>query len=305
MNNRTLVILAAGIGSRYGGFKQMDPVGPCGEFIIDYSIYDAIRAGFNKVVFLISRKIQEDFKASIGARVGRHVAVEYAFQEPDAVPAWFTPPAEREKPWGTGHALLACRQHVDEPFAVINADDFYGAESYPVLADFLAETATDEALHAMVGFTLKNTVSQHGHVARGICHADTDGLLDTIVERTRIECRADGIGYIEKDGPWTQLSGNELVSMNFWGFKPSIFANLDEQFGLFLKTSGNDLKAEFFIPTVVDTLIRKGIARARVLHSSGQWFGVTYPQDKEPVVARVRELLRAGAYPENLWEETA
>ncbi len=301
MKHKTLVILAAGIGSRFGGFKQMEPVGPSGEFIIDYSVYDAIRAGFDKVVYLISRDIENDFKATIGARTGRHVAVEYAFQDRDAVPAWFTPPPERKKPWGTGHALLACREHVNEPFAAINADDFYGAESYPALAAFLDETADDDTLHAMAGFTLKNTVTSYGHVARGLCQADEHGYLESIVERTRIECRPEGIGYVENETDWTPLTGSELVSMNFWGFKPSLFSRLDQMFEDFLRRSGTDPKAEFFIPTVVDDLMRAGAARVRVLRSAGQWIGVTYPQDKEPVMARIRALLSANAYPADLW----
>lgn len=301
MNHKTLLVLAAGIGSRYGGFKQMDPVGPSGEFIIDYSVYDAIRAGFDKVVYLINRTIEEDFKRTIGARTARHVAVDYAFQELDSLPEGYTRPPTRSKPWGTGHALLACRNQINEPFAVINADDFYGAESYPPLSDFLTTTSSDPSLYAMVGFTLGKTVSEYGHVARGICEADDNGYLITISERTRIERRDEGLGYVDEDSPWTPLTGQELVSMNFWGFKPSIFEKLDRDFDAFLKSSINDPKAEFFIPSVVDTLIQEKTARVRVLRSSSQWFGVTYPQDKDPVIAQVRALREAGVYPDNLW----
>jgi UTP-glucose-1-phosphate uridylyltransferase len=303
MKDKSLVILAAGIGSRYGGFKQMDPVGPSGEFIIDYSVYDAVRAGFNKVVYLISREIEADFKASIGARTARHVAVEYAFQDAAAfLPPDFTPPPDRRKPWGTAHALMACRDHAQNPFAVVNADDFYGAESYRTLADFLDATAAAPDLYAMVGFVLGHTVSRHGRVARGLCQADDEGFLKTIVERTRIECRPNGeIGYIEEDAPWTPLGGRELVSMNFWGFKPSIFPCLERDFTRFLKKSGQDVKAEYFIPTVVGDAIDEGRCRVKTLRSNGEWFGVTYPQDKAPVVARIGELIAQGVYPDDLW----
>jgi UTP-glucose-1-phosphate uridylyltransferase len=306
--NKTLVILAAGIGSRYGGFKQMEPIGPSGEFIIDYSIYDAIRAGFDKVVFLISRAIEADFKATIGRRVGRNAAVDYAFQELDpsrvlraAIPG-FTVPAERKKPWGTGHALLSCRDRIgDEPFAVINADDYYGADSYRVLAKFMDDTPGEPFRYAMVGFVLRNTISEHGHVARGVCSADAGGRLRTVVERTRIEPGPQGIRFLGEDGQWHPLTGDELVSMNFWGFKPDLFPHLETQFAEFLRTSGRDVKAEFFVPTVVNNLVTAGVVTVDVLQTSSSWIGVTYPQDREPVVARIRSLVDSGAYPASLW----
>ena len=210
---RTLVILAAGIGRRYGGPKQMDPVGPSGEFIIDYSIYDALRAGFNKVVFLISKDIEEDFKVTVGRRVSERVETEYVFQELDALPEDFSPPADRKKPWGTGHALLSCKDAVKEPFAVINADDFYGKDSYRILSRFLA-SETDESTYAMVGFTLSKTLSDHGSVARGICNMDSHGNLAEIIERTKVEQKEKQPGFIDDSGIWTPLTGHELVSMN-------------------------------------------------------------------------------------------
>ncbi|MDI6774756.1 MAG: sugar phosphate nucleotidyltransferase [Verrucomicrobiota bacterium] len=308
--NKTLVILAAGIGSRYGGFKQMDPIGPSGEFIIDYSVYDAIRAGFDNVVFLISRVIEADFKTTVGRRVSRRVAVDYAFQEPDPrlvlrsgalAGAAFS--AERKKPWGTGHALLSCRDRIrGEPIAVINADDCYGADSYAALARFLDATADDASRHAMVGFVLRNTISEHGHVARGVCDAGARGRLQTIVERARIEPGPPGIRFLGEDGQWRPLTGNELVSMNFWGFKPDVFPHLESQFEEFLNVSGHDTKAEFFIPTAINNLIAAGTITVEMLKTSGSWIGVTYLRDKELVMRRIRGLIASGVYPPNLWE---
>jgi len=299
---KTLVILAAGIGSRYGGLKQMDPMGPAGEFIIDYSVFDAVRAGFDRILFLISRRIESVFKATVGARRAKHVAVEYAFQELDDLPPGFVVPPERKKPWGTGHAILACAGVVREPFGVVNADDFYGRESYAVLAEFLDRTAGDPALYAMVGFPLRNTISEFGSVARGICSVQADGTLKSVVERTKIEKAGAGCRYLDDLGAWQPLTGEEMVSMNMWGFKPSAFEHLRREFSRFMQKSGTDLKAEFFAPTVVNTLMEEKKIRTTVLKTSSTWFGVTYSQEKPAVVERIRQLVQAGVYPAPLWK---
>ncbi len=307
--NKTLVILAAGIGSRYGGFKQMEPIGPCGEFLIDYSAYDAVRAGFNKIVFLISRSIEEDFKATIGRRVAKRVSVAYAFQEEDparvlrASAGHSLPPcAPRSKPWGTAHALLSCRNVADgDLLAVINADDYYGTEPYATLAQFLDRTEDEPFRYAMVGFVLRNTLSEHGYVARGICAADSAGRLRSIVERTRIQSAADGIRFLDPQTGWQPLTGDELVSMNFWGFKNSIWPFLENAFRWYLHHHGMDAKSEFFLPTVINDLIQQHAVTVDVLETSGTWMGITYRPDKEPVAARIHSLIEAAVYPPNLW----
>lgn len=299
--HKTLVILAAGIGSRYGGLKQMDPMGPSGEFIIDYSVFDALRAGFDRVVFLISRRIEADFKATVGARIARHAAVEYAFQELDSLPPGFVVPAGRTKPWGTGHAVLSCAQLVREPFGVVNADDFYGRESYSALAGFLDRTAEDPAMYAMVGFPLRNTISEYGSVARGICSVREDGTLETVVERTKIEKSGSACRFLDEQGVWRSLSGEEMASMNMWGFKPGIFEHLRREFVLFMEQNGTDPKAEFFVPTVVNALMAGHGIRTTVLGTSSPWFGVTYAQEKPLVVERISQLVLAGEYPSPLW----
>lgn len=297
----SLVVLAAGIGSRYGGLKQMEPVGPSGEFIIDYSVFDAIHAGFDKIVFVIRKDIEEAFRETIGNRVGRHVAVEYVNQELLDIPPGFEVPAERKKPWGTGHATLTARGAVHEPFGVINADDFYGRESYRVLAKYLGDTAEDEAKYSMVAFLLNNTLSDHGHVARGICEAGPDGYLQVVVERTKIEKTPDGARFLDDDGGWKPLTGRELVSMNMWGFKPSFFAHLDAEFKTFLSECHDNPKAEFFIPTVVNTMMQRGVVTTAVLETPCRWAGVTYPQEKDAVVAEIARRVAAGEYPSSLW----
>ena len=298
---KTLLILAAGIGSRYGGLKQMDPMGPAGEFIIDYSAFDAVRAGFERIVFLISRRIEADFKATVGARIAKHVAVEYAFQELGDIPPGFVVPPERTKPWGTGHAILSCAAAVRGPFGAVNADDFYGRESYAVLARFLDATAEDPALYAMVGFPLRNTISAYGSVARGICTVRADGTLESVVERTKIEKTDTGCRCLDDHGVWQTLTGDEISSMNMWGFKPSVFEHLRREFSAFMHRSGNDLKAEFFVPTVVNTLMEEQRIRTAVLKTTSSWFGVTYPREKPVVVERLRKLVEAGEYPAPLW----
>ena len=299
--SKTLIVLAAGIGSRYGGLKQVDPVGPSGEIVVDYSIFDAIRAGFDHVVFVIRRQIEKEFKAAVGARFEEQIDVDYAFQELDAVPSGFAVPPERQKPWGTGHAILVCKHVVNEPFAVINADDFYGRRSFHVLDRFLHDLLVHETHYCMVGFILRNTLSEHGHVARGVCDVDVGGHLKSVVERSRIEKAGHGARYAGDDGQWYPLSGDELASMNMWGFTPSIFGFLEEAFPRFLEAQAKNPKAEFYIPTVVDTLIREKRATVKVLETPDKWFGVTYPEDKPAVVRSIRALIKAGLYPERLW----
>jgi len=297
----TLIALAAGIGSRYGGLKQMDPVGPGGAFILDYAAYDAIRAGFGRIVFVISEAIEADFKRVIGARIERHVDVAYRLQRLSELPAGFSGPPERKKPWGTGHAVLAARDAVPGPFAVINADDFYGRQSFAILADFLHATAEEPHRLAMVGYLLKNTLSEHGHVARGVCRTDANGKLLEIVERTHIQPRSGGAAYRE-DGAWFPLHGDETVSMNLWGFKPAFFDALDRAFAGFLERSADDPKAEFFVPSVVNAQIETGESSVTVLKTDSPWFGVTYPGDKAVVVEKIATLVDAGEYPAELWE---
>jgi len=298
---KTLVVLAAGIGSRYGGLKQIEAVGPSGAIVIEYSVYDAIRAGFGKVVCVIRRDIEKDFRALISARFERHIPVEYVFQDMDDLPDGFSLPADRRKPWGTGHAVLACRDIVLEPFAVINADDFYGRLSYEALGAFLSGVRPESNDFSMVGFTLRNTLSEHGHVARGVCEVDARGMLKGVVERTSIEQTGAGARYADQDGAWKELTGNEVVSMNMWGFTPAIFGRLQREFPRFLDTQSGNPKAEFFLPTVVDGLVAAGKASVKVLSTPESWFGVTYPQDKAVVVEGIRSLVEKGMYPAKLW----
>ncbi len=296
----TLVVMAAGIGSRYGGLKQIDPVGPSGEIVIDYSIYDAIRAGFTRVVFIIRRDIEEAFRAIVDVHFAGRVAVDYVFQELDRLPPGFAVPPERKKPWGTGHAILCCRDIVREPFGVINADDFYGRGSFEALAGFLRGADPRASQYALVGFTLRNTLSEHGSVARGVCEVDASGRLVSIAERLKIEKDGAAARY-EDHGAWHSLSGDEPVSMNMWAFTPVIFETLDEDFREFLRVKGSDPKAEFLVPTHVGRLVREKRATVRVLPTAETWFGVTYPADKPAVAAGIRRLIALGKYPENLW----
>jgi NDP-sugar pyrophosphorylase family protein len=289
----TLLILAAGKGSRYGGLKQLDPVGPDGATIMDYSIYDAARAGFGKVVFVIRRDFAPQFEREIGARTARHLPVDYAYQELADVPAGFSVPADRQKPWGTGHAVRSARSVINEPFASINADDFYGRDAFERMARHL-ERGPDVAL---VGYRLRATLSDHGGVARGVCELDANGALRTVREYLTIERRGDG-ALDRASG--RALTGDELVSMNFWGFAPSIFAVLDQAFANFMRAEGGRPEAEFLLPAVVDELVRRQAARVLVLPSDEAWFGVTYPADRAGVVAKLAELTAAGAYPRSL-----
>lgn len=299
----TLVVLAAGIGSRYGGLKQMEPIGPGGEAILDYSVFDARRAGFGQVVFVIRRDIEKDFREVLGRRFEPQIDVRYAFQELTSLPAGFQAPAERKKPWGTGHATLCSAEALNEPFAVINADDFYGAESYQVLAKFLTTplgTAGRDTF-AMVGFQLSRTLSEHGTVARGVCQTDAAGNLVSVEELTAIERTLRGARNREASGAFRELTGREIVSLNFWGFTPALFDHLRRLFGEFLGQNLASPKAEFYLPFAVDTLIREGRAQVKVLPTSASWFGVTYREDRPVVMASIRALVRAGAYPERLW----
>lgn len=289
----TLVVLAAGMGSRYGGLKQIDPVGPGGETVLDYAVFDALRAGFTRVVFVIRRDFEALFREKIGARYAGRVAVDYVFQALDTLPAGFVPPVGREKPWGTGHAVWCARDAITDNFAVINADDFYGADSFAQLATFLRGEPTRGTRFAMVGFRLANTLSEHGTVARGVCTAAADGTLRSIVEQTGIAAAEVGAGKT--------YSGQETVSMNCWGFTPQLFAGLDAQFRAFLAARGTEAKAEFYLPAAVSALIGEGAASVRVLPTDSTWFGVTYREDKPRVEAAIRELVAAGLYPEKLW----
>ncbi len=300
--SKTLVVLAAGIGSRYGGLKQIEAVGPHGAIVIEYSVYDAIRAGFDRVVCVIRRDIEKDFRDIVSSRFERQIPVDYVFQDMDDLPAGFSVPADRKKPWGTGHAVLACRDVVKTPFAVINADDFYGRRSYLALGDFLKTVKAESVDYSMVGFTLRNTLSEHGHVARGVCEVGGNGLLTRVVERTNIEKTDTGARYHGADGVNVDLTGDEVVSMNMWGLTPSLFGHLQQAFAEFLKNNAGNPKAEFFLPTVVDGLINSGKATAKVMSTPELWFGVTYPQDKGVVVEGIRALVASGVYPEKLWQ---
>ncbi len=299
----TLLVLAAGMGSRYGGLKQMDPMGPDGETVLDYSVFDAIRAGFGRVIFIIREDFAEAFKSGVGARFAARIEVDYAFQRLDDLPAGFSVPEGRAKPWGTAHAVRAARDLVDAPFAVINADDFYGRDAYQRAADFLTTPTAETGVshYAMVGYPLANTLSDHGDVNRGICTRDANGLLTYVEEFVAIEREADGVVRGNAlDGSRREIDTTTPVSMNFWAFTPALFGQLEIQFTEFLKQHGEKEKSEFYIPTLVDALIRQGTADCRVLDTDSQWFGVTYPDDKPHVVASIRRLIDAGEYPESL-----
>jgi len=294
----TLLVLAAGMGSRYGGLKQIDPVGPAGETIIDYSIFDALRAGFGKVVFIIRKDIEDAFRETVGSRFEKRLPVEYVFQSLEDIPPRFAVPAGRTKPWGTTQAILVAAGTIREPFAAINADDFYGAQGYRELAGHLTSGSPD---YAMVGFTLRNTLSDFGSVARGVCRVAPDNTLETIEEHTKIERDGDGARNTDAQGNVTKLTGDEPVSLNMWAFTPGVFDQLRERFEKFLESSGSDQKAECLIPNTVGDLIRAGRARVKVLRTNDSWFGVTYREDRPLVVESIRRLIGSGQYPERLW----
>lgn len=298
MADITLLVLAAGMGSRYGGLKQIEPFGPNGETIMDYSIYDASRAGFNKVVFVIRKEIEDAFHERIGARYKRRIAVEYVFQELGMLPAGYTAPPERTKPWGTTHAVLMSADAIREPFAVINSDDFYGAEGYQELARRLSASTSD---YAMVGYPLRKTLSEFGPVSRGVCHVDTKGFLKDIVELKNIERENGGAVSTDADGRQARLPGDSIVSMNMWGFTPRVFDQLRTHFLSFLRNDLNDPKAECYVPTTINELIQAGEARVKVLRSDGTWFGVTYREDQPSAVESLHRLIEGGYYPKRLW----
>ena len=294
-DNITLVVLAAGLGSRFGGLKQIEPIGKNGEILLDYSVYDAVKAGFNKVVFVIKRAIEADFKAVVGKRIEKMVKTEYVFQETDALPEGFVCPADRVKPWGTAHAVLCCKDVVKEPFAVINADDYYGKSAFMKTADFLKTNHSD---YCMTGFRLVNTLTENGYVSRGVCEIE-NGELKSVTERTKImNCK-----YTEDDGEsWTALEPDTVVSMNLWGFMPDLFDYAENGFTEFLNKNINTPKAEYYLPSVVSGLIASGEKKVRVLIAEDKWYGVTYKEDKPMVQKAMADMHTDGTYPAKLWE---
>jgi UTP-glucose-1-phosphate uridylyltransferase len=300
----TLLILAAGLGSRYGGLKQVDPIGPNGEAIIDYSIYDAIRADYGKVVFVIRESFADAFKETFDTKLRGRIETAYAYQELDSfVPKELTIHPDRKKPWGTGHAILVAKDVVHESFVVINADDFYGSAAYRMIPEFLSGAEQfDKPHYCMVGYHLKNTLSEHGFVSRGICETDAEAFLKTVVERTHIE-KSNGKIFSQIDENTSmELTGNEVVSMNIWGFTPSYFRFLETYFNKFIRENVTNPKGEFYIPYVVNELINRNEIKLKVLESKDHWFGVTYKEDKEMAVNSIRNLISKGIYPEKLWK---
>ncbi|MDT8302236.1 MAG: sugar phosphate nucleotidyltransferase [Sedimentisphaerales bacterium] len=299
-----LLVLAAGMGTRYGGLKQIDPIGPNGEIIIDYSIYDAVNAGFGKVIFVIRHSFEDAFKQKIGNKFTNLVKTAFAYQEIDTCVEGFEVPEDRDKPWGTGHAILVACDLIREPFAVINADDYYGPNAFNTIAEFLTTKDLSCSDYAMVGYTLRDTLSEYGYVARGVCRCDEQMFLREIIERKKVEKTSAGARYFEDDGTEHVLTGNEIISRNIWGFQPSIFNHLKVRFGRFLKERGNENNSELFIPTVVDELIQEEKATVKVLHANDKCFGVTYRKDAADAAESVRQLIEQGLYPENLWEKS-
>ena len=308
MKKPVLVIMAAGMGSRYGGLKQIDPVDEQGDIIMDFSIYDAVRAGFEKVVFIIKKENEADFKEAIGNRISQHVETAYVFQELTNLPEGFSVPEGRVKPFGTGHAVLSCIDEIDGPFAVINADDYYGAHAFQEIYDYLTSHSDDEKYrYCMVGYRLGNTLTDNGHVARGVCSADENGYLTDICERTRIEKKGNGAAYTEDDGEtWVEIPMDAVVSMNMWGFSNSMLRELKDRFPKFLEENLkiNPMKCEYFLPFVVDELLKEEKATVEVLKSEDKWYGVTYKEDKAVVTAAIKMMKDKGIYPLYLWGET-
>ena len=301
MKKTTLVVLAAGMGSRYGGLKQIDPIGPNGEIILELSVYDAIQAGFNEVVFIIKKAIEEDFKEAIGNRLAKYIDVKYVFQDINTLPQGYSVPEGREKPWGTAHALLCCKEVIDGPFAVINADDYYGQTCFKELYKFLNNEAIDNH-HAMVGYVLANTLTENGSVARGQC-ITSDSKLVNVIERGRIERIESKIQYF-LDNAWHILPEDTLVSMNMWAFAPSILDEIEQRFPQFMETTvkDNPLKSEMYIPNVVGELLQENKADVKMLESHDKWYGVTYQEDKESVKQGILSLINKGCYPQPLWK---
>ncbi|TAD95746.1 MAG: nucleotidyltransferase [Bacteroidetes bacterium] len=294
----TLLILAAGIGSRYGSLKQMDKFGTSGETIIDYSVYDAIQAGFGKVVFVIRKNIEQDFREFFDKRFGNQIEVDYAFQELDALPEGINLSAERTKPWGTGHALLVAESKIKEPFAVINADDFYGSESFKIIANFLREKT--EKNYCIVVYELANTLSENGYVSRGVCQADEQGFLKTITERSKI-AEKDGKICFEENENLLELAPKTQVSMNLMAFTPDIFGFAKAYFQEFIEKNNQDLKAEFYLPTIVGNIVQKNVGKVHLLNTPEKWFGITYKEDKVQTIKRLADLVAEGIYPKKLW----
>ena len=300
----TLLLLAAGMGSRYGGLKQLDGLGPNGETIMDYSIYDAIKAGFGKIVFVIRKDFEEDFRKQILAKYEGHIPAELVFQRLDALPAGFTVPVGREKPWGTNHDVMMAKDVIKEPFCVINCDDFYNRDSFMVIGKFLSELpAGAKNKYAMVGFRVGNTLSENGTVARGVCATDAEGNLTTVVERTEVMRVNGAVSYKDEEGKWVAIADNTPVSMNMWGFTPDYFEHSEAYFKVFLSDPKNmeNLKAEFFIPLMVNKLINEKTATVKVLDTTSKWFGVTYSADRAGTVARIQSLIYEGVYPSKLF----
>ena len=305
MTEPTLLIMAAGMGSRYGGLKQIDPISSAGELIIDFSLYDAMRAGFKKVIFIIKEENESDFRSLIEGRAGNFLKTDYVFQRLTDIPAHIEAPDGRVKPWGTGHAVLSAKHLIDGPFAVINADDFYGADAFHKAYDFLSSASGDKNSNCMIGYRLENTLTEHGHVARGVCEVSDGGFLTGIVERAKVERRAGKIMYAEDEGKtWAGITADALVSMNFWGFSRDIPEGLSEKFALFLDgvIKNDPLKGEFYLPAAVGRLIDEGRIGVKVLMSGDKWHGVTYKEDKAAVVAAIQAMKDKGSYPGILWK---
>ena len=297
----TLYVLAAGMGSRYGGLKQLDGLGPNGETIMDYSIFDAIRGGFGKVVFVIRKDFEADFRKKVLSKYTNHIPVEVVFQSLDKLPEGFTCPADRVKPWGTNHAVLMAKDVIKEPFAVINADDFYGRDSFAVIGKWLSEMDGKTNQYCMVGYRVGNTLSESGSVSRGVCAMDANRMLTDVVERTKIE-RIDGVvQYLDENEQWVSIEDNTPVSMNMWGFTPDYFAHSESYFAEFLNENMSNLKSEFYIPLMANKLIKEGTSTIEVLDTTSRWFGVTYAEDRPSVVAKIQELVDAGEYPAPLF----
>lgn len=302
MTKPTLLVLAAGMGSRYGSLKQMDGVGPSGEAIIDYSIYDAIRAGFGKVIFVIRHAFEADFREVFAPeRFGGQIEVDFVFQELDKLPEGFSLPADRVKPWGTNHAVMMADGVINEPFAVINADDFYGQAAYKTICEYLQSVASQHDRYCMVGYEIGKTLSDFGSVSRGICEADGDGNLISMVERTNITKQGDQIVYTDESGSHP-IDASAPVSMNMFGFTPDYFKHSSDYFKVFLKENAENIKSEFYIPTMVNKLVGDGTSKLRVLTTDAQWFGVTYKEDRPDVVAKIEKLVEQGVYPRKLWK---
>lgn len=300
----TLVIMAAGMGSRFGGLKQIEPLGPCGEIILDYSVYDAVRAGFDKVVFVIKKEIEEDFRKITDGRYDGKIKVEYAFQDINNLPEGFCVPEGRVKPWGTAHAVYSCKGLIDGPFAVINADDYYGIDTFKIIYDELTKEKEDNGLYnfSMVGFRVENTLTENGHVARGVCKIE-NGLMTDIIERTKIMYRNGKIMFTEDEESWEEIPEGTPVSMNLWGFTEDIMREIENRFSAFLEMNkDNMLKCEYYIPLVVDELVKEGKAQVRALESPEKWYGVTYKEDKDIVKNALKEKTESGLYPAPLWK---